>query len=1126
MSESLKGTDTVGNGLVLGMDSPIDSCNCERSGPGCKGQNRSCQPTWCPVCDRNKVKRRCQSEGLYQEGDPLKELNWCCDRGCDLLNRSSKYSQIKKTELELNEKKINYSGDNDLEGGDNCYGLHRKHYSKFPKEKLEPDGSNQLQTSGCDLTPSTEVTKSQRNHDTSPERCKSSTDHQKHSKVLKYPSSGDYHDKTLSCTHSSEREKALKEMREIYIKEMEILRSKLNLLKDGMAGDGKRMRQRSESEPGFTELPGGVPKRARDNSPKMKMACRKLPMSPNLHHSLQKLSVKQSVPFQRESKSLSPSSIEHLEKKESHILELARERLSAMRNIKELTLNEYEEDPNDSICEENKVETEVNSDDDNESLTSNSSTASSDSNTPIKVGECLGSITLSEVPQSDLKESKCNNEEPEPVPNCKESSQKLSDETEVFRTSLFPNVPPYVKFFMHDLKGPTLPFDIRRHLKWKLSSITPIIIRKTLLNSGFKLVRKSNDWTGQWGKHMKSFVFKTLKDFQKLNHFPGTFQIGRKDRLWKNMYRLMVKFGKKEFGFIPKTYILPHDRKLLRTAWEKAAGPGKGQWIIKPPAAARGTGIKVVHRWGQIPKKRSLIVQKYIAQPYLINGSKFDLRLYVLMTSIHPLRIYLYDDGLVRFASVKYSDDVECLSNRFMHLTNYSINKLSTQYQVNADASSCHGHKWSLKSLWTYLSNQGVNVKALRKNLTDLVIKTIISGESNINMLSKNNLPSRYCSYELFGIDVLLDHTLKPWLLEVNISPSLHSASPLDLAVKGPLVKELLNIAGFQVPAKLTKEQEDIFLNAYELQDDTHTFCYDKRLYWTNLSKEEKAKQESFHNSTRDEYMNTILEKLTPDDVRHLVQFEDELTQLCRFEKIFPTSHTHSYHHFFEAPRYYNMLLDAWETKFYKNRNDGIQILSSLCHEKFHLNVPSNAKSSPSQNELNRLPEAENEVKDGKDESEEEPSEYEKGETEVPESPPRYPSPPLPRSAVIRAMLSKSKGSKAAVVSKPMGFSTNLPSRRPRTPVTGLKSSPASVKEDTGLTETQVPLNETCIKVLAEMRQNGLKFGSDSKQEKMKQFANCKLENSIINESLTNGKNVLSPSKHIHNACIKMNTSS
>ena len=46
---------------------------------------------------------------------------------------------------------------------------------------------------------------------------------------------------------------------------------------------------------------------------------------------------------------------------------------------------------------------------------------------------------------------------------------------------------------------------------------------------------------------------------------------------------------------------------------------------------------------------------------------------------------------------------------------------------------------------------------------------------------------SNYCGYELFGFDVLLDAKLKPWLIEVNISPSLHSSSPLDLDVKSPL---------------------------------------------------------------------------------------------------------------------------------------------------------------------------------------------------------------------------------------------------------------------------------------------------------------------------------------------------
>lgn len=53
-------------------------------------------------------------------------------------------------------------------------------------------------------------------------------------------------------------------------------------------------------------------------------------------------------------------------------------------------------------------------------------------------------------------------------------------------------------------------------------------------------------WCGTWGKHMKSPCFKGIKDYQKVNHFPGTFQIGRKDKLWKNVAKLQSKFGKEE----------------------------------------------------------------------------------------------------------------------------------------------------------------------------------------------------------------------------------------------------------------------------------------------------------------------------------------------------------------------------------------------------------------------------------------------------------------------------------------------------------------------------------------------------------------------------------------------------
>ena len=72
----------------------------------------------------------------------------------------------------------------------------------------------------------------------------------------------------------------------------------------------------------------------------------------------------------------------------------------------------------------------------------------------------------------------------------------------------------------------------------------------------------------------------------------------------------------------------------------------------------------------------------------------------------------------------------------------------------------------TIKTLWSYLEGS-VDVHALKESLCDLIIKTMISGESSINQLTWDNLPSRYCGYELFGVDVLIDENLRPWLLEV-----------------------------------------------------------------------------------------------------------------------------------------------------------------------------------------------------------------------------------------------------------------------------------------------------------------------------------------------------------------------
>lgn len=66
-----------------------------------------------------------------------------------------------------------------------------------------------------------------------------------------------------------------------------------------------------------------------------------------------------------------------------------------------------------------------------------------------------------------------------------------------------------------------------------------------------------------------------------------------------------------------------------------------------------------------------------MANPHLLDGFKYDLRIYVLVTSFDPLKVYIFKEGLVRFATEKYSNNPKNLKKRYIHLTNYSVNKKS-----------------------------------------------------------------------------------------------------------------------------------------------------------------------------------------------------------------------------------------------------------------------------------------------------------------------------------------------------------------------------------------------------------------------------------------------------------------
>lgn len=199
------------------------------------------------------------------------------------------------------------------------------------------------------------------------------------------------------------------------------------------------------------------------------------------------------------------------------------------------------------------------------------------------------------------------------------------------------------------------------------------------------------------------------------------------------------------------------------------------------------------------------MVSRYVSNPLLINGHKFDLRIYVLVTSYEPLRVYVFKEGLVRFASVSY-DTKAAKSNAFMHLTNYSINKKNENFVANEVLENDDvGYKWSLSAFCSHLEQVGIDMDLLWSRIYDTIIKTLAVGESYVLQAMKQHQMFRLNCFEIFGFDILIDSELKPWILEVNLNPSLSTDAPLDLKIKTSLITDALNLIGLK---KFDRRQE------------------------------------------------------------------------------------------------------------------------------------------------------------------------------------------------------------------------------------------------------------------------------------------------------------------------------
>ncbi|XP_069041807.1 tubulin polyglutamylase ttll6 isoform X2 [Lepisosteus oculatus] len=266
-------------------------------------------------------------------------------------------------------------------------------------------------------------------------------------------------------------------------------------------------------------------------------------------------------------------------------------------------------------------------------------------------------------------------------------------------------------------------------------------VRRAARRYGLREAGDGEDWTLYWTDCSVSLDrVMDMKRYQKINHFPGMSEICRKDLLARNMNR-MLKLFPKEYNIFPRSWCLPADYSDFQ-AYSRAKK--HKTYICKPDSGCQGRGIFITKSGKDIRPGEDMICQVYISR-----------------------------------------EDV-C-----MHLTNYAINKHSENFVRDEDT----GSKRKLSTFHKHLESLCYDTEKMWADIEDLIIKTLISAHPVLKHNYHSCFPqhaSGSACFEILGFDVLLDRRLRPWLLEVNHSPSFTTDSRLDREVKDGLLYDTL----------------------------------------------------------------------------------------------------------------------------------------------------------------------------------------------------------------------------------------------------------------------------------------------------------------------------------------------